>query len=70
MVLNKIIRGNVIDFLDLIGAGKSAGCCVFGAIVDGDGTDPHLLQPLDLHFADKGVPSRHLVEPSIQSTPP
>ena len=35
-----------------------------------DDTVPHLLQPLALHFWDKGLPSRHLVTPLTQTTPP
>ena len=33
-------------------------------------TASHLLYPLALHFEDRGLPSRHLVTPSIQYTPP
>jgi hypothetical protein len=33
-------------------------------------TVPHLLQSFAIHFWDSGLPSRHLVMPPIQSTPP
>jgi len=49
---------NVIDSLVSVDEGVGAN------------VDPHLLHPLALHFEDKGLPSRHLVTPSTQYTPP
>ena len=63
--------GNTVTgFLALLLSGKSAVSCVFDTVAGVDDTDPHLLQSLAIHFWDRGLPSRHLVAPSIQSTPP
>jgi len=57
-------------------SGKSVGCCRSWGFdtVSGGGdtvdTVPHLLQSFAVHLWDSGLPSRHLVMPSIQSTPP
>ena len=60
----------VADSLVVLSVGKSAGSCGLDTVAGVDDTVPHLLHPLALHFWDKGLPSRHLVTPSMQSTPP